>query len=64
MTQGTQTRRIADSASAWRWRHERGEKHMDRRTMSEQQTVLVVDDEDGIVELMRDFLEVDGFAVR
>lgn len=37
---------------------------MDRRTMSEQQTVLVVDDEDGIVELMRDFLEVDGFAVR
>ena len=37
---------------------------MDRRTMSEQQTVLVVDDEEGIVELMRDFLEVDGFAVR
>jgi len=32
--------------------------------MSEQQTVLVVDDEEGIVELMRDFLEVDGFAVR
>lgn len=32
--------------------------------MTEQQTVLVVDDEEGIVELMRDFLEVDGFAVR
>ncbi len=32
--------------------------------MSEQLTVLVVDDEDDIVELMRDFLEVDGFAVR
>ena len=32
--------------------------------MSEQQTVLVVDDEEGIIELMRDFLEVDGFAVR
>lgn len=32
--------------------------------MSEQQTVLVVDDEEGIIELMRDFLEVDGFVVR
>lgn len=32
--------------------------------MTQQQTVLVVDDEDGIVELMRDFLEADGFAVR
>ncbi|HEU5349165.1 MAG TPA: response regulator transcription factor, partial [Ktedonobacterales bacterium] len=32
--------------------------------MSEQQTMLVVDDEEGIIELMRDFLEVDGFAVR
>ena len=32
--------------------------------MNRQQTVLVVDDEEGIVELMRDFLEVDGFAVR
>jgi len=31
--------------------------------MAQQQTVLVVDDEDGIVELMRDFLEADGFAV-
>lgn len=31
--------------------------------MNRQQTVLVVDDEEGIVELMRDFLEVDGFAV-
>jgi DNA-binding response OmpR family regulator len=27
-------------------------------------TVLIVDDEDGIVDLMRDFLEMDGFAVR
>ena len=26
-------------------------------------TVLVVDDEPAIVELMRDFLEVEGFAV-
>jgi len=26
-------------------------------------TVLIVDDEDGMVELMRDFLEVDGFDV-
>jgi DNA-binding response OmpR family regulator len=26
-------------------------------------TVLIVDDEDGIVDLMRDFLEIDGFAV-
>ena len=32
--------------------------------MSGQPTVLVVDDEEGIVELMRDFLEVDGFTVR
>lgn len=32
--------------------------------MPERPTVLVDDDEDGIVELMRDFLEVDGFAVR
>lgn len=32
--------------------------------MSERQTVLVVDDEEGILELMRDFLEVDGFVVR
>jgi DNA-binding response OmpR family regulator len=32
--------------------------------MREQATVLVVDDEEGIVELLRDFLEVDGFAVR
>jgi DNA-binding response OmpR family regulator len=31
--------------------------------MAEQQAVLVVDDEAGIVELMRDFLEVDGFRV-
>lgn len=32
--------------------------------MMRQPTILVVDDEEGIVELMRDFLEVDGFAVR
>jgi DNA-binding response OmpR family regulator len=32
--------------------------------MVQKSTVLVVDDEDGIVELMRDFLEVDGYAVR
>ncbi len=32
--------------------------------MAQQPTILVVDDEEGIVELMRDFLEVDGFAVR
>src|SRR5690348_3498671 len=67
MTQGTQTRRMArgmaPGASAWRHQHERGERRM-RHMVSEQQTVLVVDDEDGIVELMRDFLEVDGFAVR
>jgi DNA-binding response OmpR family regulator len=31
--------------------------------MAQQPTVLVVDDEPGIVELMRDFLEVDGFNV-
>lgn len=31
--------------------------------MAEQPTVLVVDDEAGIIELMRDFLEVDGFTV-
>jgi two-component system, OmpR family, response regulator len=32
--------------------------------MDERRKVLIVDDEAGIVELMRDFLEVDGFAVR
>src|SRR5579884_3264005 len=32
--------------------------------MPRKPTVLVVDDEEGIVELMRDFLEVDGFTVR
>ena len=32
--------------------------------MARPATVLVVDDEPGIVELMRDFLEVDGFRVR
>jgi DNA-binding response OmpR family regulator len=32
--------------------------------MNRQQTILVVDDEEGVVELMRDFLEVDGFIVR
>ena len=32
--------------------------------MNRQQTILVVDDEEGVVELMRDFLEVDGFTVR
>lgn len=31
--------------------------------MARQPTILVVDDEAGIVELMRDFLEVDGFTV-
>jgi DNA-binding response OmpR family regulator len=31
--------------------------------MMRQGTVLVVDDEEGIVELMRDFLEADGFSV-
>ncbi len=31
--------------------------------MARQPTILVVDDEEGIVELMRDFLEVDGFTV-
>lgn len=36
----------------------------DTRDSGQRQTVLVVDDEAGIVELMRDFLEVDGFAVR
>ena len=36
----------------------------DSRNTSERKTVLVVDDEEGIVELMRDFLELDGFAVR
>lgn len=35
----------------------------DRSDSGRQQTVLVVDDEPGIVELMRDFLETDGFAV-
>jgi DNA-binding response OmpR family regulator len=33
------------------------------RSMTRQGTVLVVDDEEGIVELMRDFLEADGFTV-
>lgn len=32
--------------------------------MAARPTVLVVDDEEGIVELMRDFLETDGFTVR
>lgn len=32
--------------------------------MARQPVVLIVDDEPGIVELMRDFLEVDGFGVR
>lgn len=32
--------------------------------MDERRKVLMVDDEADIVELMRDFLEVDGFAVR
>jgi len=32
--------------------------------MTPRPIVLVVDDEEGIVELMRDFLEVDGYAVR
>jgi DNA-binding response OmpR family regulator len=31
--------------------------------MARQPTILVVDDEEGIVALMRDFLEVDGFTV-
>jgi DNA-binding response OmpR family regulator len=31
--------------------------------MERQPTILVVDDEAGIIELMRDFLEVDGFTV-
>src|SRR5689334_14571805 len=31
--------------------------------MAEQATVLVVDDDEGIVEVLRDFLAVDGFAV-
>lgn len=31
--------------------------------MKRQPAILVVDDEEGIVELMRDFLEVDGFSV-
>jgi DNA-binding response OmpR family regulator len=31
--------------------------------MAEPKAILVVDDEAGIVELMRDFLEVDGFRV-
>jgi DNA-binding response OmpR family regulator len=33
------------------------------RAKKRQPTILVVDDEEGVVELMRDFLEVDGFAV-
>jgi DNA-binding response OmpR family regulator len=36
---------------------------MKERAMKRQPTILVVDDEEGIVELMRDFLEVDGFTV-
>jgi DNA-binding response OmpR family regulator len=36
----------------------------DTSDSGKRQTVLVVDDEPGIVELMRDFLETDGFAVR
>src|SRR5215831_13860333 len=31
--------------------------------MKRHPTILVVDDEAGIIELMRDFLEVDGFRV-
>jgi DNA-binding response OmpR family regulator len=31
--------------------------------MKQHPTILIVDDEEGIVELMRDFLEVDGFTV-
>lgn len=31
--------------------------------MTGQPTILLVDDEEGILELMRDFLEVDGFIV-
>lgn len=31
--------------------------------MKQQPAILVVDDEPGVVELMRDFLEADGFAV-
>src|SRR5258706_5336204 len=31
--------------------------------MTQRPTILIVDDEEGIVELMRDFCEVDGFAV-
>jgi DNA-binding response OmpR family regulator len=31
--------------------------------MAERATVLVVDDDEGIVEVLRDFLAVDGFAV-
>ena len=34
-----------------------------RHDMAARRTVLVVDDEAGNVELMRDFLEVDGFTV-
>ena len=34
-----------------------------RTTMDTHPTVLVVDDEDDIVELMRDFLEADGYRV-
>src|SRR2546430_242393 len=33
------------------------------RGMAHRPTVLVVDDEEGIIELMQDFLDVDGFAV-
>ena len=53
-------RYAANSTVRWRYQRVREE----RRVMSEQQTVLVVDDEEGIIELMRDFLEVDGFVVR
>ncbi|HEY8283398.1 MAG TPA: response regulator transcription factor [Chloroflexota bacterium] len=31
--------------------------------MARRPTILIVDDEDGMVELMRDFLDVDGFDV-
>jgi DNA-binding response OmpR family regulator len=35
---------------------------MEEREMQRRPTILVVDDEAGIVELMRDFLEADGFG--
>jgi DNA-binding response OmpR family regulator len=40
-----------------------GGKRTKERAMRPQPTILVVDDEAEIVELMRDFLEVDGFTV-